>query len=127
MCIRDRVNGYDTIFVEKAGKLSRLDEHFENDEDLRRIVQKFVSQMDRTIDSSNPIVDARLEDGSRVPVSYTHLRNCAERNYICIKMRTGFHSPVEPGSFYAVVSKTSGIGKNMSDGSGRLMDLLPVI
>lgn len=64
------VNGYDTIFVEKAGKLSRLDEHFENDEDLRRIVQKFVSQMDRTIDSSNPIVDARLEDGSRVHVVF---------------------------------------------------------
>lgn len=42
-------------------------------------------------------------------------------------MRTGFHSPVESGSFYAVVSETSGIGKNMSDSSGRLMDLLPVI
>lgn len=64
------VNGFDTIFVEKAGKLSRLEEHFESDEDLRRIVQKFVSQMDRTIDSSNPIVDARLEDGSRVHVVF---------------------------------------------------------
>lgn len=64
------VNGYDTIFVEKAGKLSRLEEHFESDEDLKRIVQKFVSQMDRTVDSSNPIVDARLEDGSRVHVVY---------------------------------------------------------
>ena len=64
------VNGYDTIFIEKAGKLSRLEEHFESDEDLRRIVQKFVSQMDRTIDSSNPIVDARLEDGSRVHVVF---------------------------------------------------------
>ena len=42
-------------------------------------------------------------------------------------MRTGFHSPVESGSFYAVVSEISGIGKNMSDSSGRLMDLLPVI
>lgn len=64
------INGFNTIFVEKAGKLSRLDEHFESDEDLRRIVQKFVSQMDRTIDSSNPIVDARLEDGSRVHVVF---------------------------------------------------------
>lgn len=64
------VNGFDTIFVEKAGKLSKLEEHFESDEDLRRIVQKFVSQMDRTIDSSNPIVDARLEDGSRVHVVF---------------------------------------------------------
>ncbi len=62
-------------------------------------------------------------------VNYLSLcgRNCTERNYIWIKMRTGFHSPVESGSFYAVVSETSGIGKNMSDSSGRLMDLLPVI
>ncbi len=64
------INGYDTIFVEKAGKLMRMDEHFQDDEDLRRIVQRFVSQMDRTVDSSNPIVDARLEDGSRVHVVF---------------------------------------------------------
>lgn len=64
------INGYDNIFVEKAGKLQRLDEHFQDDEDLRRIVQRFVSQMDRTIDSSNPIVDARLDDGSRVHVVF---------------------------------------------------------
>ena len=64
------INGYDKIFVEKAGKLQRLDEHFQDDEDLRRIVQRFVSQMDRTIDSSNPIVDARLDDGSRVHVVF---------------------------------------------------------
>lgn len=64
------INGYDTIFVEKAGKLMRLEEHFESNEDLVRIVQKFVSAMDRTIDASNPIVDARLEDGSRVNVVF---------------------------------------------------------
>lgn len=63
------INGYDTIFVEKAGKLLRLEEHFENDEDLVRIVQRFVSSMDRTVDASNPIVDARLGDGSRVHVA----------------------------------------------------------
>lgn len=64
------INGYDTIFVEKAGKLMRLEEHFENDADLTRIVQRFVSSMDRTVDASNPIVDARLEDGSRVHVAF---------------------------------------------------------
>ena len=64
------INGYDTIFVEKAGKLLRLEEHFENEEDLIRIVQRFVSSMDRTVDASNPIVDARLEDGSRVHVVF---------------------------------------------------------
>lgn len=64
------INGYDTIFVEKSGKLMRLEEHFENNEDLIRIVQRFVSSMDRTVDASNPIVDARLEDGSRVHVVF---------------------------------------------------------
>lgn len=64
------INGYDNIFVEKAGKLMKLEEHFQDNEELVRIVQKFVSAMDRTIDASNPIVDARLEDGSRVNVVF---------------------------------------------------------
>lgn len=64
------INGFDTIFVEKSGKLMRLQEHFQDNEELIRIVQKFVSAMDRTIDASNPIVDARLEDGSRVNVVF---------------------------------------------------------
>lgn len=64
------INGYDTIFVEKSGKLKQLEEHFESDEDLVRIVQRFVSSMDRTVDASNPVVDARLEDGSRVHVVF---------------------------------------------------------
>lgn len=62
------INGYDTIFVEKSGKLMQLEEHFESSEDLERIVKRFVSSMDRTVDASNPIVDARLDDGSRVHV-----------------------------------------------------------
>ena len=64
------INGYDTIFIEKSGKLMRMEEHFESNEDLVRIVQRFVSSMDRTVDASNPIVDARLEDGSRVHVVF---------------------------------------------------------
>ena len=62
------INGYDTIFVEKSGKLMQMEEHFESSEDLERIVKRFVSSMDRTVDASNPIVDARLDDGSRVHV-----------------------------------------------------------
>ena len=64
------INGFDRIFVEKAGKLMRMEEHFESNEDLIRIVQRFVSSMDRTVDASNPIVDARLDDGSRVHVVF---------------------------------------------------------
>lgn len=64
------INGYNTIFVEKKGELMRLEEHFESNEDLMRIVQRFVSSMDRTVDAGNPIVDARLKDGSRVHVVF---------------------------------------------------------
>lgn len=64
------INGYNNIFVEKAGKLLQMEEYFENEEDLARIVQRFVSSMDRTVDASNPIVDARLKDGSRVHVVF---------------------------------------------------------
>ncbi|MBQ8604767.1 MAG: CpaF family protein [Oscillospiraceae bacterium] len=62
------INGFDTIFIEKGGKLQKMKEHFESEEDLLRIVKRFVNEMGRTIDASNPIVDARLNDGSRVHV-----------------------------------------------------------
>ncbi|MDO4295492.1 MAG: CpaF family protein [bacterium] len=64
------INGYDKIFIEKKGKLMRMEEQFEDEKELTRIVQRFVSSMDRTVDASNPIVDARLEDGSRVHVVF---------------------------------------------------------
>jgi pilus assembly protein CpaF len=62
------INGYEDIFVEKAGKLSELTEHFESRRELEIIINKFVSQAGRQVNESEPIVDTRLEDGSRVNV-----------------------------------------------------------
>lgn len=62
------INGYDCIFVEKNGKLSRIPDKFESSANLRNIITKFVQDMGRSINESNPIVDTRLEDGSRVNV-----------------------------------------------------------
>ena len=62
------INGYDNIFVEQAGKLKRLDAQFESTERLVDIITKFVRQAGRSVDESNPIVDTRLSDGSRVNV-----------------------------------------------------------
>jgi pilus assembly protein CpaF len=62
------INGYEDIFVEKAGKLSELAEHFESRRELEIIINKFVSQAGRQVNESEPIVDTRLEDGSRVNV-----------------------------------------------------------
>ncbi|MCD7836592.1 MAG: CpaF family protein [Lachnospiraceae bacterium] len=62
------INGYDCIFVERAGKLTRLPDKFESQERLRNIITKFVQDMGRSVNESNPIVDTRLADGSRVNV-----------------------------------------------------------
>lgn len=63
------INGYDNIFVERgAGELQRIPDRFESQEKLRNIITKFVQDMGRSINESNPIVDSRLPDGSRVNV-----------------------------------------------------------
>ena len=62
------INGYDCIFVEKAGKLQQIPDKFESQERLRNIITKFVQDMGRSVNESNPIVDTRLADGSRVNV-----------------------------------------------------------
>lgn len=62
------INGYEDIFVEKAGKLKKLTNHFESRQELETIITKFVSQAGRVVNESEPIVDTHLEDGSRVNV-----------------------------------------------------------
>lgn len=62
------INGYDNIFVERNGKLEQISDKFESQEKLRNIITKFVQDMGRSINESNPIVDSRLADGSRVNV-----------------------------------------------------------
>lgn len=62
------INGYDNIFVERNGKLEKIPDKFESQEKLRNIITKFVQDMGRSINESNPIVDSRLADGSRVNV-----------------------------------------------------------
>lgn len=62
------INGYQDIFVEKAGRLFKLDNQFESRRELEIIITKFVSKAGRAVNESEPIVDTRLEDGSRVNV-----------------------------------------------------------
>lgn len=60
------VNGPETIYVERFGKLSLTGAKFLDEAHLRRIIDKIVAQVGRRIDESVPMVDARLMDGSRV-------------------------------------------------------------
>lgn len=62
------INGYDHIFVEKNGRVQRIPEKFESSDQLRNIISRIVQKMGRSVTESNPIVDTRLEDGSRVNV-----------------------------------------------------------
>lgn len=62
------INGHRDIFVERGGGLTRHSQHFENEEELKTIISKFVSDAGRAVSESDPIVDTRLSDGSRVNV-----------------------------------------------------------
>lgn len=62
------VNGADHIFVEKQGKLWRYPRRFSSRRKLEDVIQQIVSRMNRVVNEANPIVDVRLEDGSRVNV-----------------------------------------------------------
>jgi pilus assembly protein CpaF len=62
------VNGPHMVYVERSGKLTLSDVRFVDETHLRRIIDKIVSQIGRRVDEANPMVDARLPDGSRVNV-----------------------------------------------------------
>ena len=62
------VNGKDHIFVEKNGRVVRWDRSFRSNEQLEDMIQQIVSRVNRVVNVSSPIADARLEDGSRVHV-----------------------------------------------------------
>lgn len=60
------VNGPDTIFVERGGRLSRWNKSFTSREKLEDVIQQIVGRCNRVVNESMPIVDARLEGGARV-------------------------------------------------------------
>jgi pilus assembly protein CpaF len=60
------INGPKTIFVEKQGRLERSSIVFNDEKHLLQIIQRIVSRVGRRVDEANPMVDARLPDGSRV-------------------------------------------------------------
>ena len=60
------VNSYSSIYIERRGKLQKTAISFKDDEHLRRVIERIVSTVGRRIDEAQPMVDARLPDGSRV-------------------------------------------------------------
>lgn len=62
------VNGPDSIYIERKGRLQKTDVRFRNTEHLMHIIDRIVTAVGRRVDESSPMVDARLADGSRVNV-----------------------------------------------------------
>jgi pilus assembly protein CpaF len=60
------VNGPNHIYIERHGKIERVDTTFLNDEHVMRVIDRIITPMGRRIDEMSPRVDARLPDGSRV-------------------------------------------------------------
>lgn len=58
------INGYKNIFIERQGKLHRYPGHFSDNEKLYQVIQQVASGANRMVNERNPIVDARLNDGS---------------------------------------------------------------
>ncbi|MCI8669372.1 MAG: CpaF family protein [Lachnospiraceae bacterium] len=70
------INGAENVFIEKAGKLQKLDNKFESQKRLEDIIQRIVGLAGREVNQSNPIVDTRLPDGSRVNVVLPPIALC---------------------------------------------------
>ncbi|MFH1799594.1 MAG: CpaF family protein [Candidatus Omnitrophota bacterium] len=60
------VNNYESVFVERRGKIEKAKIYFKDNTHLRHIINRIVARVGRRIDDSSPMVDARLSDGSRV-------------------------------------------------------------
>ena len=70
------INGPENIFIEKDGKLTRLNAKFESTRRLEDIIQRIVGQAGREVNQANPICDTRLPDGSRVNVVLPPISLC---------------------------------------------------
>lgn len=67
------VNGTDGIFIEREGRVEKLDFCFESKEQIEEIIRRLAAKVHREINELNPIVDVRLEDGSRVNAVYKNV------------------------------------------------------
>jgi pilus assembly protein CpaF len=62
------INGFANVFAEREGRIYKENTRFENEEKLYNIIQSIVGKVNRMVNEASPIVDARLDDGSRVNI-----------------------------------------------------------
>ncbi len=120
------VNGAKNIYVERAGKLHRVPITFESNEHVNRIIERIVAPLGRRIDESNPYVDARLPDGSRVnavipPISLVGpvltIRKFSKKP-ITVEQLVGFGSVTQEGMDFLRACVMSRLNIIVSGGTG---------
>ncbi|MGO8955522.1 MAG: CpaF family protein [Rhodomicrobium sp.] len=89
------VNGPDMIYVERHGKIEPTKLRFRNDGHVQHVAQRIASSVGRSIDESNPMLDARLPDGSRVNVVIPPI----SLKGTCLSIRKFSHSILEFSNF----------------------------
>ena len=67
------VNGCSNIFVEKGNQTVKVNRNFESPERLEKVIQRLAANIGREMNDLNPIVDARLSDGSRINAVHSNI------------------------------------------------------
>ena len=67
------VNGKDSVFIEQNGRINKMDKSFDSTEELEEVIRRIGAKIHREINELNPIMDARLDDGSRVNAVYKNI------------------------------------------------------
>ena len=105
------VNGPDSVYVERRGKIELSDVQFRDNDHIAGLAQKIVARVGRRIDESSPMVDARLHDGSRVNVVFPPL--AIDSPCISIRKfsrrRLGLKEMTENGTMTSVIARMLGI------------------
>jgi pilus assembly protein CpaF len=97
----------ETIYVERAGKLTRSGARFTDEDRVRAVIERIVTPLGRRIDESSPLVDARLADGSRVNAI---IKPLALRGS-CITIRKFGRVPLSMRDLYGVGALTESMGR----------------
>ena len=105
------VNGPDSVYVERRGKIELSDVQFRDNDHIAGLAQKIVARVGRRIDESSPMVDARLHDGSRVNVVFPPL--AIDSPCISIRKfsrrRLGLKEMTENGTMTSGIARMLGI------------------
>ena len=97
------VNGINQVFVERSGKIILSEHKFLSSDQLRAIIERIVTPLGRRIDEKSPMVDARLDDGSRVNAIIPPL----SLNGPCVTIRKFSKTPLGVGDLVRFGSFTS--------------------